>query len=829
MSAIVEKAAPTRTSSGEYINNPLSPPSFGLDSSSMHSSRSDDSRNSPHCSQDCVTFVATVSDNEFSPKVVSDMAQDDASRSIVYFTSSQHKEGTRKRGGRFMSTAASDKHTATKICRVCGDKAYSYNFNVITCESCKAFFRRNANKDKETRCPFNDHCDINVVSRRFCQRCRLQKCFTVGMKKEWIMSDEARIEKKQRVQENRERRLAEVNNTTSVHQKKVAKCDDSEETSSKISLSREQSARIAVYDSSLSASPNVPFYNSALPSLAGGATSGSLPGASTFRDIAPPGSIESLPSPIIANAGFRPSLLTESTNSLIAPPNGPIMQPQNIFISPQQQQSFVDQVAQQAQIQQTAQLEQQLQHQAAVQLVQQQATAHQIVQQQAAQFAAVQVQQQAQQQRLAAAAAAAVVAAAVPTPTPSLNNAPNVVSIALLNPTTHSTPLNIVTQKFTSQLPQNVNVLSDAAVTTTPTDRDMVTIPKDVLLRLVEHNQSGSSTILPIQTTLGVHQKCLCTCLCGRYQTGKLIVDEPKPTRSDETFPHNRSTLEWLHHNSTVNINRTLSDEDENAMKSTWRSLFNSSSLLEEEMNSIKVDPDCCLMTSTDQDRLNELIFANGVWAELEPNSVDAARHEHGCPSKLGMVNMAEGAIRRMIKMVKRIEAFRSIEHHDQILILRNSCMEYIILRGAMSYDPEKNAWNGPTINSVYNFKMDTMKDTQDDLFESTIRFYSTFKEEWRTNEAVMLLLGMVVIFNPDFPNLHNRSIVERENQLYKKVLKRLLYSLCDEDAKRTNVEFMGLLDKTTNLKLLNIRAQRMLHEVDSSQMEPLLREMFDH
>lgn len=61
-------------------------------------------------------------------------------------------------------------------------------------------------------------------------------------------------------------------------------------------------------------------------------------------------------------------------------------------------------------------------------------------------------------------------------------------------------------------------------------------------------------------------------------------------------------------------------------------------------------------------------------------------------------------------------------------------------------------------------------------LFRKVIsRFYSTFKEEWRTNEAVMLLLGMVVIFNPDFPNLHNRSIVERENQLYKKVLKRFV------------------------------------------------------
>ncbi|GFO37968.1 nuclear hormone receptor hr96 [Plakobranchus ocellatus] len=35
-----------------------------------------------------------------------------------------------------------------KSCGVCGDKALGYNFNAITCESCKAFFRRNALKDK---------------------------------------------------------------------------------------------------------------------------------------------------------------------------------------------------------------------------------------------------------------------------------------------------------------------------------------------------------------------------------------------------------------------------------------------------------------------------------------------------------------------------------------------------------------------------------------------------------------------------------------------------------------------------------------------------------
>jgi len=33
-----------------------------------------------------------------------------------------------------------------KCCHVCGDRALGYNFNAVSCESCKAFFRRNAFK-----------------------------------------------------------------------------------------------------------------------------------------------------------------------------------------------------------------------------------------------------------------------------------------------------------------------------------------------------------------------------------------------------------------------------------------------------------------------------------------------------------------------------------------------------------------------------------------------------------------------------------------------------------------------------------------------------------
>ena len=49
---------------------------------------------------------------------------------------------------------ASKREKGNKLCMVCGDKALGYNFNALTCESCKAFFRRNALKNKVGRITF---------------------------------------------------------------------------------------------------------------------------------------------------------------------------------------------------------------------------------------------------------------------------------------------------------------------------------------------------------------------------------------------------------------------------------------------------------------------------------------------------------------------------------------------------------------------------------------------------------------------------------------------------------------------------------------------------
>ncbi|XP_060590328.1 nuclear receptor subfamily 1 group I member 2-like isoform X2 [Ruditapes philippinarum] len=91
-----------------------------------------------------------------------------------------------------------------KTCLVCGDKALGYNFNAVSCESCKAFFRRNAHKTIRGRC--EGKCDINVESRSFCKKCRLAKCYTVGMRKDMILDDNQKKLRKQKILINKLRR-----------------------------------------------------------------------------------------------------------------------------------------------------------------------------------------------------------------------------------------------------------------------------------------------------------------------------------------------------------------------------------------------------------------------------------------------------------------------------------------------------------------------------------------------------------------------------------------------------------------------------------------------
>ncbi|CAG2113556.1 unnamed protein product [Medioppia subpectinata] len=116
-------------------------------------------------------------------------------------------------------------------CVVCGDKALGNNFGVITCESCKAFFRRNAHKINVFECLFDNNCEITSKTRIFCRTCRLNKCFAVGMKKELVLTEENRTKRRLKNESKRQQQMKCSKNTESLSDMTVTSSGDNVGTS----------------------------------------------------------------------------------------------------------------------------------------------------------------------------------------------------------------------------------------------------------------------------------------------------------------------------------------------------------------------------------------------------------------------------------------------------------------------------------------------------------------------------------------------------------------------------------------------------------------------
>uniref|UniRef100_A0A671LLW7 Nuclear receptor subfamily 5, group A, member 1b n=1 Tax=Sinocyclocheilus anshuiensis TaxID=1608454 RepID=A0A671LLW7_9TELE len=74
-----------------------------------------------------------------------------------------------------------------ELCPVCGDKVSGYHYGLLTCESCKGFFKRTVQNNKRYTCAESQDCKIDKTQRKRCPFCRFQKCLNVGMRLEGEM------------------------------------------------------------------------------------------------------------------------------------------------------------------------------------------------------------------------------------------------------------------------------------------------------------------------------------------------------------------------------------------------------------------------------------------------------------------------------------------------------------------------------------------------------------------------------------------------------------------------------------------------------------------
>ncbi|XP_053177426.1 progesterone receptor isoform X2 [Scomber japonicus] len=66
-------------------------------------------------------------------------------------------------------------------CMICGDEASGCHYGVLTCGSCKVFFKRAVEGHHSYLCAGRNDCIVDKIRRKNCPACRLRKCYQAGM------------------------------------------------------------------------------------------------------------------------------------------------------------------------------------------------------------------------------------------------------------------------------------------------------------------------------------------------------------------------------------------------------------------------------------------------------------------------------------------------------------------------------------------------------------------------------------------------------------------------------------------------------------------------
>ncbi|XP_056334674.1 progesterone receptor [Danio aesculapii] len=66
-------------------------------------------------------------------------------------------------------------------CVICGDEASGCHYGVLTCGSCKVFFKRAVEGHHNYLCAGRNDCIVDKIRRKNCPACRLRKCYQAGM------------------------------------------------------------------------------------------------------------------------------------------------------------------------------------------------------------------------------------------------------------------------------------------------------------------------------------------------------------------------------------------------------------------------------------------------------------------------------------------------------------------------------------------------------------------------------------------------------------------------------------------------------------------------
>ncbi|CAO1442575.1 unnamed protein product [Diamesa hyperborea] len=224
------------------------------------------------------------------------------------------------------------------------------------------------------------------------------------------------------------------------------------------------------------------------------------------------------------------------------------------------------------------------------------------------------------------------------------------------------------------------------------------------------------------------------------------------------------------------------------------------------------------LQTPVDTDLTEISLLISEIKSDPDNSKLD--------PMLLKVINLTSIAIRRLIKMSKKISAFKKMCQEDQIALLKGGCTEMMIMRSVMQYDTDRATWTIPHSQETANIHSDILKLAKGNVYEEHDRFIRNFDPKLRTDERIILILCAITLFNPNRPSTVHKDVIKLEQNSYYYLLRRYLGSVYGGCEARSI--FLQLLEKIQEVHKLNEEIISVYLDVNPSQVEPLLREIFD-
>ncbi|XP_001606458.1 nuclear hormone receptor HR96 [Nasonia vitripennis] len=770
---------------------------------------------------------------------------------------------------------------ANKICGVCGDRALGYNFNAVSCESCKAFFRRNALKNKDFRCPFSENCSITPVTRRFCQKCRLDKCFSIGMRKEYIMSEEDKVLKRQKIEQNRAKKRpgSDTRKGTKLKRESIDDSNFDDNSTSIPSVASVASVMSESYfwesdkkytDLDANKQPTVdsmsPVTAASVPSpssppencdIAGSKTLEMLKDSShtsvpNFVKYSQPSSYNSSDSNVEKDQSSRVNecITANSNNNNFEPEKEQQVQPTkcnaNIATLKKLDKKYPESIGSpnspkcsrfESNLPNYSTFKQSAAEQSPYMPYAECSTSAKSVEFCTNQVASIVPQSNMEE---------AIMCQKSKEPSSKGSNLaskvmqdPGLLAKLVSNPSIVAKIIqdqNIIAKFITdpeimgklasdpqisqfieeklgsSGVHEGSEIISHEKGTTG--DLDNNGISNNIIKNILEAGPSQVEN--PILTNL-INNRC--------------TTEEHQDQNSDNNIPNEwNNTSEDVTKDVLQDVQRIpiAANSIESILCEAIKLEFSAYSTLGGNQNSRELN-------DAERAKLNELIVANkALLAPLDDDITNLVGEE--CrfkgnsglsdPMLLDVINLTAIAIRRLIKMSKKINAFKNMCQEDQLALLKGGCTEMMILRSAINYDPDKDIWKIPhSQDRMSKIKVDVLKEAKGNLYAEHSRFVRTFDPRWR-DENIILILSAIALFSPDRPRVVHSDVIKLEQNSYYYLLRRYLESIYPGcEAKST---FLKLIQKISELHRLNDEVVGVYLNVNPSSVEPLLIEIFD-